>query len=106
MLSSLGYEVETANGGMEAIEKFSSAPDHYDVVIADLTMPKLTGTQLAMKIHQLRENVPIILTTGMTFDPNIRQDQFKEFAAVLNKPILYQELAKTLREVLDKPEQE
>jgi CheY-like chemotaxis protein len=100
MLNSLGYEVETVNGGIEAIEKFSSAPDDYDVVIADLTMPKLTGTQLAMKIKQLREDVPIILTTGMTIDANIRQDQFKAFAAVLNKPILYQDLAKTLREVL------
>lgn len=104
MLGSLGYEVETVNGGIEAIEKFSAAPYHYDIVIADLTMPKLTGTQLAMKIKQLREDVPIILTTGMTFDPNIRQDQFKEFTAVLNKPILYQDLAKTLREALDNPD--
>jgi PAS domain S-box-containing protein len=104
MLSSLGYEVETANGGIEAIEKFSSVPEHYDIVIADLTMPKLTGTQLAMKIKQLREDIPIILTTGMTFDANIGQDQFKEFAAVMNKPILYQDLAKTLRKVLDKPD--
>jgi signal transduction histidine kinase/CheY-like chemotaxis protein len=101
MLNSLGYDVDTAPGGKEAIEKFSSAPERYDVVIADLTMPKITGTQLAQKIKQLRDDVPIILTTGMTIAPSDHQDGFKEFAAILNKPILYAELAKTLRGVLD-----
>ncbi len=102
MLNSLGYEIETASGGKEAIQKFSAAPEKYDVVIADLTMPKITGTQLALKIKQMRDDVPIILTTGMTYDPARQQNGFKEFAAVLNKPILYEELANTIREVLDK----
>jgi signal transduction histidine kinase len=102
MLSPLGYEVETANGGKAAIELFSQAPERFDIVIADLTMPKLTGTQLALKIKQLREDVPIILTTGMTFDQDKQNDQFKVFDAILTKPILYQDLAKKLREVLDK----
>jgi hypothetical protein len=43
----------------------------------------------------------MVLTTGMTLDPAARQDGFKEFAAVMNKPIMYEELAKTLRKVLD-----
>jgi CheY-like chemotaxis protein len=102
MLSSLGYKVETADGGKTAIELFSQAPERYDIVIADLTMPKLTGTQLALKIKQLREDVPIILTTGMTFDQDKQKDQFKAFDAILKKPILYQHLAKKVREVLDK----
>jgi CheY-like chemotaxis protein len=64
-------------------------------------MPKITGTQLALKIKQIRDDVPIVLTTGMTLDPAAQQDGFKEFAAVMNKPIMYEELAKTLRKVLD-----
>ncbi len=101
MLESLGYEVETAEGGKQAIELFSQTPDQFDVVIADLTMPKVTGTQLAIKIKEIRSDIPIILTTGMTFDPDTHGDQFGEFAAVLNKPILFQQLAETLRQVLD-----
>jgi len=101
MLGSLGYQVETANGGQAAIEQFSQSPDQFDAVIVDLTMPKITGTQLALKIKQLRKDVPIILTTGMNFDQHPLHRQFDEFAAVLNKPILYQDLAKTLRDVLD-----
>ncbi|MGD9367987.1 MAG: response regulator, partial [Desulfobacteraceae bacterium] len=104
MLNSLGYEVETADGGKTAIELFGQAPERFDIVIADLTMPKLTGTQLALKIKQLREDVPIILTTGMAFDRDSQDDQFKAFDAILTKPILYQDLAKKLREILDKKE--
>ena len=104
MLGSLGYEVETANGGKEAIDMFSQSPHRFDIVIADLTMPKVTGTQLAIKIKELRADIPVILTTGMTFDQDTHGDQFEEFAAVLNKPILFQELAETLRQVLDRSE--
>jgi two-component system, cell cycle sensor histidine kinase and response regulator CckA len=101
MLGSLGYDVETAESGMQAIELFRKAPDRFDVVIADLTMPKVTGTQLAMKIKELGTGIPIILTTGMTFDQETHGDHFGNFAAVLNKPVLFQDLAETLRRVLD-----
>ncbi len=101
MLGSLGYEVQTAKSGMQAIDLFNQAPDRFDVVIADLTMPKVTGTQLAMKIKELRADIPIILTTGMAFDQETHGDHFGNFAAVLNKPVLFQDLAETLRQVLD-----
>jgi CheY-like chemotaxis protein len=64
-------------------------------------MPKVTGTQLAMKIKALRSGIPIILTTGMTFDQETHGDHFMKFAAVLYKPVLFQDLAETLRQVLD-----
>lgn len=102
MLSSLGYKVETVNSGNEAIEKFNSAPEDYDLVIADLTMPKITGTMLAVQIKKVRKDIPIILTTGMTFDKEAEAKEFNDFNAILNKPILYNDLAKTIRDVLDK----
>ncbi len=101
MLTSLGYDVQTANGGLNAWEQFSKTPDDFDIVIADLTMPKITGKQLAQKIRQKRGDLPIILTTGMNLDDSVQKNEFSEFAAVLNKPLLYGELARTLRRVLD-----
>jgi PAS domain S-box-containing protein len=101
MLRCLGYEIETAGGGTEAWERFSKNPDRYDAVIADLTMPKITGKQLAEKIRHSGRNLPIILTTGMAIDAAARDVLFNEFAAVLSKPILYNDLANTLRRVLD-----
>ena len=103
MLGSLGYAVQTASGGPEALQCFSQNPDRFDLVIADLTMPKITGKQLAREIKQLREDIPIVLTTGMAFDLQTEKDEYQEFAAVLKKPVLYSDLAKTLRQVLDGP---
>ncbi len=103
MLGSLGYAVQTASSGLEALQCFSQNPNRFDLVIADLTMPKITGKQLARKIKQLRKDIPIVLATGMAFDLQAEKDEYKEFAAVLKKPILYNELAKTLRQVLDGP---
>ncbi len=47
MLSRLGYRVEAFESAREALERFSSDPDAFDLVITDQTMPGLTGSELA-----------------------------------------------------------
>ena len=101
MLRTLGYSVETANSGKEAWERYTSAPDRFDVILADLTMPKMTGRQLARKIRQKDSLLPMILTTGMASEAGPQEDQDGLFAAVLPKPVNFGELAGTLRQVLD-----
>jgi nitrogen-specific signal transduction histidine kinase len=101
MLRSLGYEIETASSGLDAWELFSKNPDRFDAVIADLMMPKITGKQLAEKIRHAGRNLPIILTTGMAHDAGAKKNRFSEFAAVLIKPVLFGDLAHTLRRILD-----
>ncbi len=101
MLRSIGYQVDAAGGGTQAWELFSKNPEKYDAVIADLMMPKISGKQLAEKIRHSGHNLPIILTTGMAPDTRDENNGFDEFAAVLSKPVAYQDLARTLRQVLD-----
>jgi PAS domain S-box-containing protein len=101
LLHSLGYTVETANGGIEAWEQFNAAPDRYDAMVVDLTMPKMTGKQLAREIKETGSKVPIILTTGMTSEASAQAEQPGIFAAILPKPVEFGELATTLRRVLD-----
>jgi len=101
MLRTLGYNVETANSGKEAWDRYSSTPDRFDAILADLTMPKMTGRQLARKIRQSDTQIPIILTTGMASESGPQEDQEGLFAAVLPKPVKFGDLANTLRQVLD-----
>ncbi len=101
MLASLGYTVQTVESGLKALQLFKEDPSGYDLVIADLTMPKMTGKQLAEEIRKVRKGMPIILTTGLNVDAGTLADEYHAFAAVLNKPILYSDLAKTLRKILD-----
>ena len=64
VLENLGYTVSAQTNGGEALTLFRAAPDHFDLVITDLVMPGLTGTELAAELHHVRPGLPIVLTTG------------------------------------------
>jgi len=102
MLESLGYDVTTRTSSIEALELFKARPDRFDLVITDMTMPNLTGSELALKIAEIRPDIPVILCTG--FSHKITEEKAGEMGikAFLLKPILKKAMAETVRNVLDK----
>ena len=66
MLKTLGYEVVSANGSLDALQLFQAQCDRFHLVITDLTMPEMTGMELAAELLRIRGDVPIILSTGFT----------------------------------------
>ena len=64
MLENIGYLVTSITNPEEALELFSLHPDQYDLVLADMTMPKMTGDCLAREILDIRPDMPIIIVTG------------------------------------------
>jgi len=102
VLERLGYEVVPQTSPIEAVEVFRSDPERFDLVIMDLTMPKMTGVELATELTAIRPDVPLILCTG--FSEKIKDEAAKEFGfrAILGKPILKKDIAKVVREVLDR----
>ncbi len=64
ILEQLGYEVNTASSGAEALKLFISDPGRYDLVITDQFMPNMTGAQLASEMFRIRPELPVILITG------------------------------------------
>ena len=105
LLQKLGYHVESRTGSLEALEKFKSAPDRFDLVITDMSMPNMTGEKLAQEIISIRPDIPIILCTG--FSERIDRERaralgIKEF---LMKPALNRDIAQTVRNVLDQAKQ-
>lgn len=104
MLESLGYEVTSRSSSIEALEAFRSNPNRFDLLITDQTMPKMTGEKLAHEIIKLRLDIPIILCTGFSATITEERAEVLGIRAFLFKPILKNDLAKTVREVLDKDE--
>jgi signal transduction histidine kinase len=100
MLSYLGYHVTTCKRPVEALEIFKTGPDWFDLVISDMTMPGITGDQLAIEMMKIRRDIPIILCTG--FSDRVTEKRAKELGikAFIMKPILMRDLAKLIREVL------
>ena len=102
-LGSLGYTVTAMTRPREALRRFLNDPLRYDLILTDGKMPEMTGAELAEQALAARPGVPVVLMTGHT-DGLDHTDKSRElFAEVLLKPLVEEELAKALRDVLDKP---
>jgi CheY-like chemotaxis protein len=102
MLKPLGYTVTTQTNSREALEIFRAQPQRFDLVVTDMTMPDMTGLELAEKILQIRANLPIILCSG--FSEMVSHDKSKAtgIREFVMKPIDLGEMAKIVRRVLDR----
>ena len=100
LLSSLGYQVTVALNSREALKLFLSTPQAFDLVITDMTMPGLTGKELAKELLAARPDLPIILCTG--FSEHIDEEKAKEsgICGYIMKPYAASSLNKTIRDVL------
>ena len=63
-LERLGYRVLTARTPGIALEMLRSDPACFDLVISDMTMPQMTGIDVFEEIKAIRQDIPVILTTG------------------------------------------
>jgi len=104
LLENLGYTVVSRVSALEALELFKSQPEKFDLVITDLTMPQMTGDKLAQELIAIRADIPIILCSG--YSTQITEEAANKIGihAILMKPIIIKEMAKLVRNVLDKPE--
>jgi DNA-binding response OmpR family regulator len=87
-----GYDVTTCFDGSVALKKFEAAPDAWDVVLSDVTMPGLSGDQLARAVRARRPSLPIILMTGNTMIVDTRRLLALGCTAVLEKPCAMDDL--------------
>jgi PAS domain S-box-containing protein len=100
-LERLGYAVEGFTSSIDALESFRKAPDRFDLVITDMTMPKLPGDLLAQEIFKLRPGMPIILCTGYSSRIDRQKSEALGIRAMLMKPLKLSDLASSVRQVLD-----
>jgi len=99
-LKRLGYDVDATNNSEDALKKIIEFPDKYDLIITDMTMPKLTGTNLVKEVRANNIMTPIIICTG--FSGKLTLEKAIEYGAnaLLSKPVILSELAHTIRDVL------
>jgi signal transduction histidine kinase/ActR/RegA family two-component response regulator len=101
MLENLGYRVTARTDSAEALKVFAEHPQNFDLVITDMTMPHMTGDQLAQKMLDIEPNIPVILCTG--FNQVITEEKALAMGIqkFVMKPVVKKELATTIRTVLD-----
>ena len=101
MIEHLGYEVSANTDSTEALEVFRSSPHMFDLVITDMTMPGMTGVDLAEELMKIREDIPIILCTG--YSESVTEESAKDMGIrkFVMKPFVMERLATVIKEVLE-----
>ncbi len=102
MLERLGYQVSKRTSSTEALKAFQANPNKFDLVITDMTMPNMTGDKLAGELLLSRPDIPIIICTGYSERLNKELARDIGVKCFLMKPVVRSELARTVRDVLDK----
>ncbi|MDA8137753.1 MAG: DUF3365 domain-containing protein [Desulfobacteraceae bacterium] len=102
MLTRLGYAVTACSAAQEALDQVRRNPGGFDLVLSDLTMPRITGDQLALDIHAIRPDLPVVLCTGNAAGPDQSIMQQNGIADWVTKPLRMHELAAVVRRALDK----
>ncbi|MDX1708311.1 MAG: ATP-binding protein, partial [Desulfobacterales bacterium] len=101
-LERLGYKVDTCTSSMKALELFQNARDDIDLVITDMTMPEMTGDKLAGEVIKIRADIPVIICSGYSDEGLVKRAEQIGISAFLIKPLVIQDLATTIRDVLEK----
>ncbi len=105
MLGLLGYRVTVCNQSPAALDLFEKDPRAFDLVITDMIMPELTGDQLAVKMLELRPDLPIILATGYSAKITEAKAKALGIRAYALKPLVMEQLARMIRTVIDEKEE-
>jgi CheY-like chemotaxis protein len=104
LLERYGCVVETAHDGNEAIFMNRNLdPDvAYDVIIADIRLPDMSGYDLMLKLQQMMDVVPLVLMTGFGYDPghSIVKARRAGLQAVLYKPFRLDQLLETVEKIV------
>lgn len=101
ILEQLGYTVTTRTSSVEALELFRSTPENFDLVISDMTMPGMTGDTLAVKLMEIKPELPVIICTGYSKKISEKIAEDLGIKAVVYKPFIKNDFATIIRSVLD-----
>jgi len=100
LLTARGYQVDIATNGEEAWQTIAKSPELWDLLITDLTMPGMTGEELARQVKTVRPSLPILLCSGYVSAKDAAQTRQTGICEYLEKPldkeILFQAISKAL----------
>ncbi len=97
----LGYKMTAVTSSLEALRMFQEQPRDFDLIVTDMTMPQISGAELARAAIKIRPDIPIILCTG--YSDKINEDIARELniREFILKPVSLYDLGLRMRKILD-----
>jgi PAS domain S-box-containing protein len=99
VLKALGYQVTSAANGLEALDNFRAHP-HFDLLVTDVIMPNMGGRKLVENIRETAPNMPVLFTSGYTFDALGETQELEVDCDFLTKPYGPDELGQKVHKTL------
>jgi CheY-like chemotaxis protein len=96
MIAALGYEPIGFQDSQAALEAFQARPARFDLVVTDQLMPRMSGTELATRLREIRPDIPILLMSGFGGLELAHKARRAAVHALLKKPLQSRDLAQAL----------
>jgi len=100
ILQMCGYNVLEAADGVEALSIFRENQDCISLLLTDMSMPKMSGRELARQVCSIRPDAKVLYMSGYLDDAVIRQGSAGDRTYFLQKPFSIEDLSKMVRDIL------
>jgi CheY-like chemotaxis protein len=101
-LSRMGYTVDTSGDADGAFDAFERSSHQYDLLVADVTLPGMSGQDMALQLLASKPSLKVLLCSGYPIAVDALPDQVQGRVAALEKPFLPNMLAKAIEELLQR----
>ena len=101
MFEQLGYKVLIARSGKEAIETYERNKEHIDIVLLDMIMPDMSGSDTYDRMKDIDPKVKVLLSSGYSINGQATEIMDRGCDGFIQKPFKMKELSQKLREILD-----
>jgi PAS domain S-box-containing protein len=100
LLAVLGYEVTAVADAHEALALITAAPERFDAMVTDQSMPKMTGVELTQAVWRVRPALPVVLTTGYVEGDLLERLGDSPVVRIVGKPYSLHELSDALAQLM------
>ena len=101
MITKLGFKIKSVSSPLQALELFRKNPEQFDLLITDLTMPEMTGIELAEELHKTKPHLPVLMMTGYEKDiEHTSSSNDYGICQFLKKPVTMTQIATAINEVI------
>ena len=101
-LKRLGFDVQIHSSSVEALGEFEASPGRYDLVIADLGMPEISGDRMLTRMLEIQPDLLILICSGSPFYVSSLPKALEQQVGFLQKPFLPKMLAEEIEKLMAK----
>ena len=95
-----GFEVQTYSSSVQALTEFEATPGRYDLVIADLGMPEISGDAMLTRMLEIQPDLRILICSGSPFYVSSLPKALQQRVGFLQKPFLPKMLAEAIEKLM------